>query len=172
MDSRYEQWPDFGCEGIKVQRAHQPTSQCQGKKSLLPGTQASLETLPGKNFLEGLVIKVAFGEIQKTLQEMSGGQRSLLALSFLLALLLYKPAPIYILDEVDAALDLNHTQNIGKMIKQYFPHSQFLIVSHKDGMFNNANVLYRTSFVENSTQIQRKANNDARRRSVLTEIQV
>eukprot|EP01023_Acetabularia_acetabulum_P002258 TRINITY_DN10883_c0_g1_i14.p4 TRINITY_DN10883_c0_g1~~TRINITY_DN10883_c0_g1_i14.p4 ORF type:complete len:185 (-),score=-7.97 TRINITY_DN10883_c0_g1_i14:91-645(-) len=27
-----EQWPDFGCEGIKVQRAHQPTSQCQGKK--------------------------------------------------------------------------------------------------------------------------------------------
>eukprot|EP01023_Acetabularia_acetabulum_P025838 TRINITY_DN24659_c0_g1_i1.p1 TRINITY_DN24659_c0_g1~~TRINITY_DN24659_c0_g1_i1.p1 ORF type:complete len:351 (+),score=76.73 TRINITY_DN24659_c0_g1_i1:127-1053(+) len=29
-----EQWPDFGCEGIKVQRAHQPTSQCQGKKNL------------------------------------------------------------------------------------------------------------------------------------------
>eukprot|EP01023_Acetabularia_acetabulum_P032045 TRINITY_DN2996_c0_g1_i3.p1 TRINITY_DN2996_c0_g1~~TRINITY_DN2996_c0_g1_i3.p1 ORF type:complete len:482 (+),score=53.64 TRINITY_DN2996_c0_g1_i3:124-1569(+) len=28
--SAYEQWPDFGCEGIKVQRAHQPTSQCQG----------------------------------------------------------------------------------------------------------------------------------------------
>eukprot|EP01023_Acetabularia_acetabulum_P067286 TRINITY_DN9243_c0_g1_i14.p2 TRINITY_DN9243_c0_g1~~TRINITY_DN9243_c0_g1_i14.p2 ORF type:complete len:134 (+),score=3.43 TRINITY_DN9243_c0_g1_i14:43-402(+) len=28
----FEQWPDFGCEGIKVQRAHQPTSQCQGKK--------------------------------------------------------------------------------------------------------------------------------------------
>eukprot|EP01023_Acetabularia_acetabulum_P035594 TRINITY_DN3359_c0_g1_i5.p2 TRINITY_DN3359_c0_g1~~TRINITY_DN3359_c0_g1_i5.p2 ORF type:complete len:202 (-),score=32.23 TRINITY_DN3359_c0_g1_i5:36-641(-) len=28
----HEQWPDFGCEGIKVQRAHQPTSQCQGKK--------------------------------------------------------------------------------------------------------------------------------------------
>eukprot|EP01023_Acetabularia_acetabulum_P062225 TRINITY_DN7635_c0_g2_i1.p5 TRINITY_DN7635_c0_g2~~TRINITY_DN7635_c0_g2_i1.p5 ORF type:complete len:119 (-),score=5.58 TRINITY_DN7635_c0_g2_i1:1048-1404(-) len=30
-----EQWPDFGCEGIKVQRAHQPTSQCQGKKKLI-----------------------------------------------------------------------------------------------------------------------------------------
>eukprot|EP01023_Acetabularia_acetabulum_P066835 TRINITY_DN907_c0_g1_i3.p2 TRINITY_DN907_c0_g1~~TRINITY_DN907_c0_g1_i3.p2 ORF type:complete len:142 (-),score=13.70 TRINITY_DN907_c0_g1_i3:298-723(-) len=28
---KIEQWPDFGCEGIKVQRAHQPTSQCQGK---------------------------------------------------------------------------------------------------------------------------------------------
>eukprot|EP01023_Acetabularia_acetabulum_P010911 TRINITY_DN14979_c0_g1_i2.p5 TRINITY_DN14979_c0_g1~~TRINITY_DN14979_c0_g1_i2.p5 ORF type:complete len:110 (+),score=8.45 TRINITY_DN14979_c0_g1_i2:1273-1602(+) len=33
----YEQWPDFGCEGIKVQRAHQPTSQCQGnKKKFMP----------------------------------------------------------------------------------------------------------------------------------------
>eukprot|EP01023_Acetabularia_acetabulum_P002399 TRINITY_DN10953_c0_g1_i8.p1 TRINITY_DN10953_c0_g1~~TRINITY_DN10953_c0_g1_i8.p1 ORF type:complete len:434 (+),score=85.25 TRINITY_DN10953_c0_g1_i8:377-1678(+) len=32
--TRDEQWPDFGCEGIKVQRAHQPTSQCQGKKQL------------------------------------------------------------------------------------------------------------------------------------------
>eukprot|EP01023_Acetabularia_acetabulum_P056256 TRINITY_DN6529_c0_g1_i10.p3 TRINITY_DN6529_c0_g1~~TRINITY_DN6529_c0_g1_i10.p3 ORF type:complete len:171 (-),score=28.76 TRINITY_DN6529_c0_g1_i10:366-878(-) len=31
-----EQWPDFGCEGIKVQRALQPTSQCQGKKSTSP----------------------------------------------------------------------------------------------------------------------------------------
>eukprot|EP01023_Acetabularia_acetabulum_P042310 TRINITY_DN4171_c0_g1_i1.p2 TRINITY_DN4171_c0_g1~~TRINITY_DN4171_c0_g1_i1.p2 ORF type:complete len:116 (-),score=20.52 TRINITY_DN4171_c0_g1_i1:136-441(-) len=31
-EGNYEQWPDFGCEGIKVQRAHQPTSQCQGKK--------------------------------------------------------------------------------------------------------------------------------------------
>eukprot|EP01023_Acetabularia_acetabulum_P019147 TRINITY_DN19708_c0_g1_i1.p1 TRINITY_DN19708_c0_g1~~TRINITY_DN19708_c0_g1_i1.p1 ORF type:complete len:291 (-),score=-6.47 TRINITY_DN19708_c0_g1_i1:147-1019(-) len=30
----FEQWPDFGCEGIKVQRAHQPTSQCQGKKKI------------------------------------------------------------------------------------------------------------------------------------------
>eukprot|EP01023_Acetabularia_acetabulum_P061927 TRINITY_DN7539_c0_g2_i1.p2 TRINITY_DN7539_c0_g2~~TRINITY_DN7539_c0_g2_i1.p2 ORF type:complete len:130 (-),score=5.47 TRINITY_DN7539_c0_g2_i1:61-423(-) len=30
-----EQWPDFGCEGIKVQRAHQPTSQCQGKKNII-----------------------------------------------------------------------------------------------------------------------------------------
>ena len=45
----------------------------------------------------------------------------------------FKPAPLYILDEVDAALDLNHTQNIGRMIKQHFPQSQFIIVSLKVG---------------------------------------
>lgn len=50
--------------------------------------------------------------------------RSLVALSLILAMLLFKPAPIYILDEVDAALDLSHTQNIGHMIYTYFRHSQ------------------------------------------------
>lgn len=49
---------------------------------------------------------------------------SLVALSLILALLRFKPAPLYILDEVDAALDLSHTQNIGQLIKQQFPQSQ------------------------------------------------
>lgn len=39
-------------------------------------------------------------------------------------MLKFKPAPIYILDEVDAALDLSHTQNIGAMIKTHFKESQ------------------------------------------------
>ena len=55
-----------------------------------------------------------------------------------------QPAPIYILDEVDAALDLSHTQNIGRMIRTHFPYSQFIVVSLKEGMFNNANVIFRT----------------------------
>ena len=50
--------------------------------------------------------------------------RSLVALSLILSLLLFKPAPLYILDEVDAALDLSHTQNIGQMLKAHFRHSQ------------------------------------------------
>ena len=52
--------------------------------------------------------------------------RSLVALSLILSLLLFKPAPLYILDEVDAALDLSHTQNIGQMLKAHFRHSQVL----------------------------------------------
>jgi len=53
--------------------------------------------------------------------------RSLVALSLILSLLLFKPAPLYILDEVDAALDLSHTQNIGQMLKTHFRHSQVLV---------------------------------------------
>lgn len=41
-------------------------------------------------------------------------------------MLLFKPAPIYILDEVDAALDLSHTQNIGQMLRTHFTHSQVI----------------------------------------------
>lgn len=52
--------------------------------------------------------------------------RSLVALSLILALLLFNPAPLYILDEVDAALDLSHTQNIGQMLKTHFRHSQVI----------------------------------------------
>jgi len=55
--------------------------------------------------------------------------RSLVALSLILSLLLFKPAPLYILDEVDAALDLSHTQNIGQMLKTHFRHSQVNDVS-------------------------------------------
>ena len=81
--------------------------------TLLPDASARLEPSNG-NVLEGLEVRVAFGGKEKeSLSELSGGQRSLLALSLVLSLLLFKPAPMYILDEVDAALDLSHTQNIG-----------------------------------------------------------
>ncbi|XP_057727797.1 structural maintenance of chromosomes protein 2-1-like [Arachis stenosperma] len=124
--------------------------------TLLPGTMAKLEPPEGCSFLDGLEVRVAFGGVWKqSLSELSGGQRSLLALSLILALLLFKPAPLYILDEVDAALDLSHTQNIGRMIKTHFPHSQFIVVSLKEGMFNNANVLFRTKFVDGVSTVQR-----------------
>lgn len=124
--------------------------------TLLPGTTAKLEPPEGCTCLDGLEVWVRFGTVWKqSLSELSGGQRSLLALSLILALLLFKPAPIYILDEVDAALDLSHTQNIGRMIKAHFPQSQFIVVSLKEGMFNNANVLFRTKFVDGISQVMR-----------------
>lgn len=106
--------------------------------------------------LDGLQVRVAFGGVWKeSLTELSGGQRSLLALSLILSLLLFKPAPMYILDEVDAALDLSHTQNIGQMIRSHFSHSQFIVVSLKEGMFNNANVVFRTKFVDGVSTVSR-----------------
>ncbi|NXS93446.1 SMC2 protein, partial [Jacana jacana] len=123
---------------------------------LLPGGSAMLVACKNQNVLEGLQFRVALGNIWKeNLTELSGGQRSLVALSLILAMLLFRPAPIYILDEVDAALDLSHTQNIGQMLNTHFKRSQFIVVSLKDGMFNNANVLFKTKFVDGVSTIAR-----------------
>ena len=123
--------------------------------TLLPDASARLEPSNG-NVLEGLEVRVAFGGKEKeSLSELSGGQRSLLALSLVLSLLLFKPAPMYILDEVDAALDLSHTQNIGRMLRKHFGQSQFIVVSLKEGMFTNANVLFRTKFVDGVSTVTR-----------------
>ncbi|KAJ0173864.1 hypothetical protein K1T71_011013 [Dendrolimus kikuchii] len=127
--------------------------------TLLPGAQAQLKPPDGQTVLDGLEVRVGFNEAWKeSLGELSGGQRSLVALSLVLAMLLFKPAPLYILDEVDAALDLSHTQNIGQMLRDHFKHSQFIIVSLKDGMFNNANVLFRTKFTDGMSSVQRTVN--------------
>ncbi|CAN8028207.1 unnamed protein product [Ixodes persulcatus] len=126
--------------------------------TLLPGTNAKLEPPDNMDVLDGLEVKVAFGGVWKeSLQELSGGQRSLVALSLILSLLLFNPAPIYILDEVDAALDLSHTQNIGQMLRTHFRQSQFIVVSLKEGMFNNANVLFRTKCVNGMSSVTRTA---------------
>ena len=123
--------------------------------TLLPDASARLEPSNG-NVLEGLEVRVAFGGKEKeSLSELSGGQRSLLALSLVLSLLLFKPAPMYILDEVDAALDLSHTQNIGRMLRKHFSQSQFIVVSLKEGMFTNASVMFRTKFVDGVSTVTR-----------------
>lgn len=143
---------------------------------LLPGSFAKLVPQEGKTISEGLEVKVQLGKVWKeSLTELSGGQRyvfssfrlfcfsvssvltghrSLIALSLIMALLQFKPAPMYILDEVDAALDLSHTQNIGRLIKTRFKGSQFIVVSLKDGMFQNANRIFRTRFTDGTSTVQ------------------
>ncbi|KAK2759474.1 Structural maintenance of chromosomes protein 2 [Arachnomyces sp. PD_36] len=122
---------------------------------LLPGSFAKLDPPEGKEISDGLEVKVCLGKVWKqSLTELSGGQRSLIALSLIMALLQFKPAPMYILDEVDAALDLQHTQNIGRLIKTRFKGSQFIVVSLKDGMFQNANRIFRTRFSEGTSVVQ------------------
>jgi len=91
------------------------------------------------------------------LTELSGGQCAMLALSLILALLRFKPAPLYILDEVDAALDASNAQNIGKMLATHFHSSQFIIVSHKKEMWSNANVLFQVRCVDDVSSVTRIA---------------
>eukprot|EP00826_Nyctotherus_ovalis_P036762 TRINITY_DN3288_c0_g2_i1.p1 TRINITY_DN3288_c0_g2~~TRINITY_DN3288_c0_g2_i1.p1 ORF type:complete len:373 (-),score=107.95 TRINITY_DN3288_c0_g2_i1:46-1164(-) len=124
--------------------------------TLFPAAYSKLVLINKDDITEGIAFQVSFKDIVKeSLAELSGGQKTLLALSYIFALLKYKPAPLYILDEIDDALDLSHTQNIGVMISEQFPLSQFLVISLKEGMFNNANVLYKVALVNGGSKIDR-----------------
>ena len=128
---------------------------------LLPGGAAFAQLQPpdGGSITDGLEIRVRLGGVWKSsLAELSGGQRSVIALALILSLLQFKPAPMYILDEVDAALDLSHTENIGRLFQTRFKGSQFIVVSLKEGMFSNANVLFRTRFRDGISSVERTQN--------------
>lgn len=117
----------------------------------------------------GLEIRVSLGDggtdvggvggkkkFKSGLAELSGGQRSLVALALILSLLQFKPAPLYILDEVDAALDLHHTEAIGHILRgDRFGGAQFIVVSLKEGMFECANCLFRTKFHDGISGVER-----------------
>ena len=125
---------------------------------LLPGNYACLQSPDGAALTQGLEVRVRLGAVWKeSLMELSGGQRSLIALSLIMALLQFKPAPMYILDEIDAALDLSHTQHIGQLFRTRFKGSQFIVVSLKEGLFTNANVLFRARFRDGTSIVERIA---------------
>lgn len=138
-------------------------------EELLPGNFAKLQPPEGQALEEGLEVKVRLGSVWKaSLTELSGGQRwadvylslacadgrSLIALSLIMSLLQFKPAPMYILDEIDAALDLQHTQHIGQLFRNRFKGSQFIVVSLKEGLFTNANVLFRARFRDGTSVVE------------------
>ena len=74
-----------------------------------------------------------------------------------MALLQFKSTPMYILDEIDAALDLSHTQHIGQLFCTWFKGSQFIIVPLKEGLFTNVNVLFRAQFRDGTSIVERTA---------------
>ncbi|MCR4369128.1 MAG: hypothetical protein NUV67_04450, partial [archaeon] len=74
----------------------------------------------------------------KSIDAMSGGEKSLTALAFLFAIQSFEPAPFYIFDEVDAALDKENSIKVGRMIKGQAGLSQFISISHNDSVINQA----------------------------------
>ena len=64
---------------------------------------------------------------------------------------------MYILDEIDAALDLSHTENIGRLFRTRFKGSQFIVISLKEGLFAHASVLFKAKFSPGTSVIERSA---------------
>lgn len=85
---------------------------------------------------------------------LSGGEKTMAALALLFAIHSYHPSPFFILDEVDAALDNANVSNIARYIKTHsISGSQFIVISLKNGLFENSNSLvgiYRDQNINSS----------------------
>jgi chromosome segregation protein len=77
--------------------------------------------------------------------EISGGEKSLVALGFLFAVFLARPCPFYILDEVEAALDDVNIDRFLGLIRRYSDRSQFIVITHQRRTMTAADVLYGVS---------------------------
>ncbi|NEO87344.1 MAG: chromosome segregation protein SMC [Spirulina sp. SIO3F2] len=78
------------------------------------------------------------GKPVQRLSSMSGGEKSLTALSFIFALQRYRPSPFYAFDEVDMFLDGANVERLAKMIKQQAEQAQFLVVSLRRPMIESS----------------------------------
>ena len=117
----------------------------------------STTTLSNNNLLSKMIgIKVSFGGNKSSLQNMhqlSGGQKTAVAIILIFALSKIDPAPFYILDEIDAALDPVLRTNLAKMISKLSLDNQFIITTFKPEILEEANKVYQVKFVNKSSNL-------------------
>ena len=88
------------------------------------------------------------GKKPQTINQLSGGEKSLTALAILFALYLLKPAPFCILDEVDAPLDDANIDKFNQTIRHFSQQSQFILVTHNKQTMASVDVIYGVTMPE------------------------
>jgi chromosome segregation protein len=85
------------------------------------------------------------GKKVKRLSLLSGGERSLTAIAYLVAIFKARPSPFYVLDEVEAALDDTNLQRLLSIFEELRDSSQLIIVTHQRRTMEVADALYGIS---------------------------
>ena len=121
--------------------------------TMFPGGSGRLFLTDPQNILEcGLEIEARpSGKGVKRLSLLSGGERSLVALSFLFALFRSRPSPFYVMDEVEAALDDINLNRFLDTVGSFRNEAQLIIVSHQKRTMEMADVLYGVSMSRDGT---------------------
>ena len=119
-------------------------------KSLFGGGEAKLELTDSKNLLEtGININVTPpGKKLSSINLLSGGEKTLTAISILFAILNIKSIPFCLFDEVEAALDEANVDRFGNYLKKYNGKTQLIIITHKKKTMEYANTLYGITMQE------------------------
>lgn len=97
-------------------------------------------------FNSGLHLRIKLkNKPMQRIEALSGGEKSLVALSFILAIQMFKPAPFYAFDEIDMFLDGINVERVAKMIKKRSKDAQFIVVSLRKPMIENADAVIGVS---------------------------
>jgi len=126
------------------------------------GGDAELELVDSLDpFSEGIVFSVRPPKKSwKNISNLSGGEKTLSSLALVFALHHYKPTPLYVMDEIDAALDFRNVSIVANYIKDRTKNAQFIIISLRNNMFELADRLvgiYKTNNCTKSISIDPKA---------------
>jgi len=112
-----------------------------------------LET-PEKPLEGGADIRLQFpGKTEMTISSASGGEKSVGTVCFILALQAIHPMPFYIMDEIDAHLDVVNSQRLAELLKSKSKGSQFIVVSLKDVTIARADSVYGVFIQEGTSQV-------------------
>ncbi len=88
------------------------------------------------------------GKIIKSLSLLSGGEQSIVAIALYLAILKVSPSPFCIFDEIEAALDEANVNRFGEYLKKYSMSTQFIVITHRRGTMEAADMLYGITMQE------------------------
>ena len=117
---------------------------------LFGGGRANLSLADPDNVLEsGIEIEAQPpGKKLQSLTLLSGGERAFTAIALLFAILDVRPTPFCMLDEIEAALDDVNVYRFADYLKSYSSKTQFIVVTHRRGTMEAANILYGVTMQE------------------------
>ncbi|KAJ4412683.1 Structural maintenance of chromosomes protein 4 [Didymella pomorum] len=125
------------------------------------GGNAELELVDSLDpFSEGILFSVMPPKKSwKNISNLSGGEKTLSSLALVFALHHYKPTPLYVMDEIDAALDFKNVSIVAAYIKERTKNAQFIVISLRNNMFELASRLvgvYKVNHMTKSVTIENK----------------
>ncbi|MGN1385201.1 MAG: chromosome segregation protein SMC [Bacillus sp. (in: firmicutes)] len=88
------------------------------------------------------------GKKLQNLGLLSGGERALTAIALLFSILIVRPVPFCVLDEVEAALDEANVQRFSQYLRKFSSQTQFIVITHRKGTMESADVLYGITMQE------------------------
>ena len=114
-----------------------------------------LELEDKKNPFEGgvnIIVKSGHGKYFDV-TSLSGGEKTLAALSLIFAIQEFSPYYFYVLDEIDAALDKRNSERLAELLRRYMKKGQYIVITHNDEIISNSTNLYGVSMHEGISKI-------------------